>query len=66
MSLLLYAYEENWGHLRERMGWIRRLRLPVSEQLALYLASIPIAALALIAMIAAGHSGARLVWKSTP
>jgi hypothetical protein len=64
--LALYAYQ-TWGEqLRDRLGWTERFRLPVNETVALYLVNVPVAALAIWAMLVAGHSGARLVWKTTP
>jgi len=40
--------------------------MPVNEHVTLYAVSVPIAALAIATMVAAGHSGAQLVWESTP
>ncbi len=62
----LYVYHEYGERIREHVGWTDRFRLPFNEHAALYAASIPIAALAIATMIVAGHSGAQLVWKSTP
>lgn len=62
--LVLYAYQA-WGEqVRGRLGWSDRFRLPVNETVALYVISIPIAALAIWTMLVAGHSGATLVWKT--
>ncbi len=62
----LYVYHEYGERIRERIGWTHRFRLPVNEHAALYAVSLPIAALAIATMIVAGHSGAQLVWKTTP
>jgi hypothetical protein len=62
----LYIYHEHGERIRAHFGWTDRFRLPVNEHAALYAVSIPIAALAIATMVAAGHSGATLVWKSTP
>ncbi len=60
--LALYAYQ-TWGdRLRERLGWTQKFRLPVDETVAIYVISIPIAAIAIWTMVVAGHSGAKLVW----
>ena len=62
----LYVYHAYGERIRERIGWTDRFRLPFNEHATLYVASIPIAALAIFTMIIAGHSGAQLVWKTTP
>jgi hypothetical protein len=62
----LYVYHEYGERIRERIGWTERFRLPFNEDAALYAVSVPIAMLALATMIVAGHSGAKLVWNSTP
>lgn len=64
--IVLYAYETFGDRIRTRLGWTERFRLPFDENVALYAVSIPIAALAIGAMIVAGHSGAQLVWKTAP
>ncbi len=63
VCLGVYLYHAFGDRVRERFGWADRFRLPVNENVALYVVSIPFAALALYGMIAAGHSGAALVWK---
>jgi uncharacterized membrane protein len=64
ICIALYAYD-TWGEqIRARLSWTDRYRLPVNETVALYVVSIPVAALAIWAMLVAGHSGAVLVWKS--
>ena len=60
----LYAYQTYGERFRERMGWTDRFRLPVDEMVALYAISVPIAALAILTMLIAGHSGAKLVWTT--
>jgi uncharacterized membrane protein len=60
----LYVYQTYGEQIRARLGWSDRFRLPVDEQVALYVAAIPFAALAVFAMVIAGHSGATLVWKT--
>ena len=62
--IALYVYHAFGERIRERMGWTDRFRLPINEHLALYVVSIPIAALAVYTMLVAGHSGATLVWKT--
>lgn len=62
--LVLYAYQTFGERIRERLGWGERFRLPVDENIALYAISIPVALLAVWAMIVAGHSGAKLVWDN--
>ena len=61
-AAIVYAWETFGAKVRERFGW--EWRLPVDDGVALYIAAIPFAALAIWAMIAAGHSGATLVWKT--
>ena len=52
--LAFYAYQ-TWGErIRERFGLTDRFRLPVNESLALYVINVPIAALAIWAMLVAG------------
>lgn len=60
----LYVYQTYGEEIRERFGWTNRFRLPVNEQVALYVITIPVAALAVYTMVVAGHSGATLVWKT--
>jgi hypothetical protein len=62
--LALYLWQSFGEWVRERAGWQQRLRLPVDENVALWVVSLPVAALAIWAMIVAGHSGATLVWKT--
>ena len=59
----VYLYHQFGGPIRERLGLQDRFRLPVSDDTALYVLVVPLAALAVITMTIAGHSGARLVWK---
>lgn len=63
--VVLYAWQ-TWGDaIRERLNATRRFRLgSVSDDVVLWVISLPAAAFALYAMIAAGHSGATLVWKT--
>lgn len=54
---------ENYGPaLRRRLHF--NASLPLADSLALYLVICPVAALAIAAVIVAGHSGASLVWKT--
>jgi hypothetical protein len=64
MCMALYGYQTFGERMRERLGWTQRYRLPVNETVALYAISIPVAALAIWAMVVAGHSGAKLVWDT--
>lgn len=59
----VYVYQTYGEQLRERFGLQDKFRLPVDEQVALYVATVPLAALAVVAMVIAGHSGATLVWS---
>lgn len=63
--VLLYAWQ-TWGEsIRERLNLSGRFRLgAVSDNAVLWAASLPVAVFAVYAMIAAGHSGATLVWKT--
>jgi uncharacterized membrane protein len=60
----VYVYQTYGEQLRERFGLQEKFRLPVDEQVALYVATVPFAALAVVAMVIAGHSGATLVWST--
>ncbi len=60
----LFVWNRFGEQIREKIGWQDKLRLPVDENLALYLLCLPVAAIAIYTMILAGHSGATLVWKT--
>ncbi|HYM16526.1 MAG TPA: DUF2231 domain-containing protein [Dehalococcoidia bacterium] len=60
----LYVYEEHGERLRAQFGITDRFRLPFDENMTLYALAIPVALLALVTMVLAGHSGATLVWKT--
>jgi len=60
----LYVYDSYGDWIRERLGIVDRYRLPFDENLALYVAAVPVALLAIATMVMAGHSGATLVWKT--
>lgn len=62
--LALYAYQMFGERLRSRLGWTERYRLSVDEILVLYALSVPVALLAILSMLVAGHSGAKLVWDT--
>jgi hypothetical protein len=59
----VYSYHAFGESVRERLGLADRFRLPVDENAVLYAVSIPVALLAVVLMVIAGHSGAALVWK---
>jgi hypothetical protein len=59
----VFAWQRFGATLRERLG-LSSLRLPFDDDVILYAASLPLAVLAIWFMIAAGHSGATLVWKT--
>jgi hypothetical protein len=59
-----YAVYRYGPEIRERLGIKSTPRLPVSYETAMYVATVPVALLALITMIVAGHSGAQLVWRT--
>jgi uncharacterized membrane protein len=64
VCVLLYLYDTYGDRLRSQWGIVDRYRLPVDENLVLYMIAVPIAVLALVFMVLAGHSGATLVWKT--
>lgn len=60
---LLLLFWQHFGiAIRQRLGWTKRPGL--NDETVLYLLGLPIAVLAVITMVLAGHSGANLVWKS--
>ena len=65
VSLGVYLYHAFGDRVRERFGWADRFRLPVNENVALYVVSIPFAALALYGMIAPGTRAPRLFGSTT-
>jgi hypothetical protein len=64
ICVALYVYEAYGDRLRERFGLRERYRLPFDENMALYIIAVPVAVLATVMMVLAGHSGATLVWKT--
>lgn len=62
----LWLYDAYGEDIRARLGLTDRFRLPVDENLALYVVTVPVAVLAIVTMIIAGHSGATLVWDPNP
>lgn len=64
VCIALYVYEAYGDRLRERFGISNRYRLPFDENMTLYVMAVPIALLATLMMVLAGHSGAALVWKT--
>ncbi len=60
----LWIYESYGDQIRQRFGLEQRFRLPFDENLALYAVAVPVALLAIVTMVLAGHSGATLVWKT--
>ncbi len=62
--VILYGWNTFGEHVRARLGWENRFSLPFNENGALYVLTLPLAALAIWAMVVAGHSGATLVWKT--
>jgi hypothetical protein len=64
--LATYLVYEYGYQLRERFTKEDRFRLPVSDEMAAYLLTVPIAVIAIGLLVMAGHSGARLVWSDRP
>ena len=60
----LWLYEAYGEQIRDRLGLTDRYRLPFDENTALYAIAVPVALLAIVTMVLAGHSGATLVWKT--
>jgi len=60
----VYVWYRYGPQIRERLGIRSMPPLPVSYETAMYVATVPIALLAIITMIIAGHSGAQLVWRT--
>lgn len=61
--LAVYVYNRYGEKVRERLGLSNRYRLPVSDDIVLYVLVLPLAFLAVATMVVAGHSGAKLVWS---
>ena len=59
----IWAWSRVGARIRARLN-LEDVRLPINDDVALYLISVPIALLAMWFMVAAGHSGATLVWKT--
>lgn len=60
----VYIFSRYESNIRSAIGIKAWPRLPISYNTALYLVTVPIALLAIFAMVVAGHSGAELVWKT--
>ena len=60
----VYVFHRYEGGMRSLLGIQSWPRLPVSYHTALYVATAPLAVLAILTMVIAGHSGAELVWKT--
>ncbi len=65
-ALATYVLYEFGETIRDRLNLLDRLRLPVSDSVAAYLVTVPVAIIAVVALIIAGHSGATLAWKDFP
>jgi hypothetical protein len=61
-----YILYEFGYELRDRFGALERFRLPVPDEVVAYLVTLPLAFLAVLTLVLAGHSGAELVWKDFP
>ncbi len=61
---VVYVFFRYESSIRSALRIERWPRFPVSYNMALYLATVPLAILAIFTMIVAGHSGAELVWKT--
>jgi hypothetical protein len=64
LCIALYVHDEYGDWLRARLGIGDRYRLPIDENIVLYGIAVPVAVVAIVTMILAGHSGATLVWKT--
>lgn len=60
----LWMYESYGERIRDGLGFTDRYRLPFDENLTLYVVAVPVALLAIVTMVMAGHSGATLVWRT--
>jgi len=60
----VYIFFRDESNIRSAIGIKAWPRLPISYNAALYVATVPLALLAIFTMIVAGHSGAELVWKT--
>ena len=58
---IIHRYGER---MKEAVGIKDLPRLPLSYNAILYAVTVPLAALAILTMVIAGHSGAELVWKT--
>ncbi len=61
--LAVLALQRFGPQIRQRLGLQDRLRLPFNDDTALFALVVPLAALAIVTMAIAGHSGAKLVWS---
>jgi hypothetical protein len=63
-AVAIYLFFRYESRVRSALGIESWPRLPLSYNTALYLAGVPLALLAILTMVVAGHSGAELVWKT--
>lgn len=63
---LTYILYEYGYELRSILGIEDRFHLPVDDDVAAYLLVIPVAILAVLTIVVAGHSGSSLAWKDFP
>lgn len=63
-AVAVYVFHRYEGRVRSFLGIKDWPRLPFSYNTALYAATVPLALLAILTMVIAGHSGAELVWKT--
>jgi uncharacterized membrane protein len=60
----VYVAHRYGPQIRDRLGITALPKLPVSYETAMYAVTVPVALLALVTMVIAGHSGAKLVWDT--
>lgn len=60
----VFVYHRYGTRILEAVGIKELPRLPLSYDTILYAVTVPLAALAVLTMVIAGHSGAELVWKT--
>jgi len=65
-SVATYLLYELGYEMREKLGLLDRLRLPVADEVAAYAVTVPLAVVAVATLVIAGHSGAELVWHDYP
>ena len=61
-----YLLYEFGYELRDRFGGLERFRLAVRDEVVAYAVTVPLAFLAVLTLVLAGHSGAEPVWKDFP